>query len=154
MALVEVTGNAWGHDRQPISPTLQPELFFRPLQSSMYTGLMSDREVKAALTTASGAFTVKLESQPGLYYVPVLRWLVSPEMSNETEQNRARQRDEWPPILPGNGGDISDLFDLTPYGPIVAALGKPPAGTQGIAWFDLTDSNSQGVMLYAERKAV
>lgn len=152
MTLVTVTYKAWDHNGKVIPAELHPRVGFRPIKTSIFNGLMTDREVWGTLE-ADGSGTVRLESSPGLFYIPFLEWLKAPSEWSEQAKRRATGRSEWAPILPGNGGDISDLFDLTPYGPIVAALGKPPEGTQGIAWFDLTDSNSQGVMLYAPERA-
>lgn len=153
MALVTVTYNAWDHNREVIPANLQPRVGFRPLQTSLMQGMLTAREVWGSLSTSSGAGQVRLENTPGILYVPFMEWLASPDQASEAVQNRAMGRCEWQPIIPGNGGDISDLADLTPYGPIVAVLGPPPSGTEGIVWIDLTDVSPDGAMVHSPRKA-
>lgn len=138
MALVTVTGNAWQMDQQPISSGLEPELWFRPLATSLAHGLLSSREVKATLERATGSFSVQLESHPKLLYVPVMRWLVPATSGNESMENRARGYDEWPMIHPGSGGDISELNpEVGLYG-LLYGFGAPPQRLERVVYLDIT----------------
>lgn len=124
MAKVTITGNVLDSDLEPIPAENEPELFFRPLATSDARGLLTDREVLAEITNpGTGAFTVQLESQPGLIYVPIVRWLKNPEDPN----NRARGQAEWKPIFPGDGGPISSLPGVVKLSGLWYGLGQPPA---------------------------
>lgn len=109
MPLVTVTGNAWDASRAPIPALNEPELWFRPLDTEIGSGLLTDREVPAkTFDVASGAFTVDVESKPGLLYQPIMRWL----KNAEDPRNRARTETEWLPFFPDLGGDIDDLIEI------------------------------------------
>lgn len=124
MSKVTITGNVWDGDLEPIPAANEPELFFRPLATSNDRGLLTDREVFADITDpVTGAFTVQLESQPGLVYIPIVRWLKNPEDPN----NRARGQAEWKPIYPGAGGPISNLPDVVKLSGVWWGFGPPPA---------------------------
>lgn len=124
MAKVTITGSVWDGDLDPIPAANEPELFFRPLSTSRDRGLLTDREVFADIPNlGTGAFTVQLESQPGLMYVPILRWLKNPEDPN----NRARGQAEWEPIFPGAGGPIDQLpSDGNALSGVWHGFGDPP----------------------------
>lgn len=138
MTLVTVTGKAWAHDQQPISPGLEPELWFRPLATSLAHGLLTSREVKASLNPDTGVFNVQLESHQNIRYVPVMRWLVPAGSSNESMENRARGYDEWPIIHPGRGGDISELDPEVGINGILYGFGAPPTQLEGVVYLDIT----------------
>ena len=125
MALVTVTGNAWQGDRKPIPSDLGPELVFRPICSTIAGGLFTANEVVAEWTGESpGEFSVRLESQPELLYVPVLRWRVPDP--REVFENWARKYEEWDPIFPGNGGPIGQLPGVVKLGGVWYGIGEPP----------------------------
>lgn len=110
MALVTITGNAWDHSRAPIPASLQPRLWFRPIAAHISGSLLAGVEVQATLTASTGAFTVKVESGPGLKYRVSMDWLV-PGQETEPPENRARSYVEWPyEVYPDVGGDIGDLI--------------------------------------------
>lgn len=118
MATVTITGQAWDHNDQPVDASLQPELWFRPMEPGRRHGLQTHREVKAVLTASSGAFSVPLERD--VDYVPVMRWLTDPSQANESMPNRARAYCEWPAftavtsglidVQPPAGGGATDLW--------------------------------------------
>lgn len=149
---VKVTYQAWDHNGEEIPAELHPRVGFKPLQTSLYNGMLTSREVWGTLNP-DGTGEVMLENTPGILYVPFIEWLTDPSQWAEKVENRAVGRSEWKPIIPGDGGDITDLADLTPYGPIVAVLGPPPAATQGIVWIDLTDQTVDGALVYAPEGA-
>lgn len=132
MTLVTVTGNAWDANQIAIPAVNQPELWFRPIATSMAAGLLSDREIPAkTFSLISGAFTVDLESNGELLYIPILRWLKNPE----DPKNRARGQTEWAPFNPSAGGAI-DQLPGAPVGALLWWVGlesdPPPAGFQGL----------------------
>jgi hypothetical protein len=139
MALVTNTGNAWDQNGVPIPAVNEPELWSRPLWTSTARGLLTDREVPAkTFNVATGAFTVELESAPGLLFMPILRWLKNPE----DPKHRARGEAEWRPFFPGGGGPIDELPDTSVglrgayYG-----LGNPPPSfieRDDIAYIDIS----------------
>lgn len=140
MALVTITGKAWEHGYRTVPADLQPELWFRPLSTSYARGLRSSREVRAALDSDTGDFEVELESQPGLLYVPVLRWLTDRSQATESVDNRARGYDEWEPFWPGNGGDISNMDPWGGRWGLFFGYGDPPSSLSNAVYFDLEDS--------------
>lgn len=125
MALVTVTYNAWDHNRQVVPAAWEPRVFFRPLSTSLASGMMTHREVQGSLDPATGAGQVQLESAPGLLYVPFMDWLV-PDVS--TLENRSRGYAEWDPIFPAQGGPIDELPPAVPsiLGGFYYGLGAPP----------------------------
>lgn len=144
MALVTVTYNAWDHNRQVIPASLQPEVWFRPVKSSLAAGLMTQREVKGTLDPATGAGSVQLESAPGLVYVPVIRWLTDQSQSNETVPNRSRGYDEWDPIYPANGGPIDQLPGVVKLNGFYYGFGDPPqflARRNDVIYIDISGSS-------------
>lgn len=147
MALVTVTYNAWDHNQDPVPSSLQPELWFRPLATSYAAGLMTSREVKGSLS-ASGAGSVRLESQPGLLYMPVLRWLSDPSQADEDIENRARAYDEWEPFYPGGGGDISELDPAVGLKGVLYGYGRPPERLDGVVYLDIGGTTGVGVGVY------
>ena len=119
MALVTVTFNAWDHNRQVVPAAQQPEIWFRPVRSSLANGLMTDRAVKATLNPATGAGQVQLESAPDLLYVPEMRWLLDRNVPD------AHDFCEWDAFNPSFGGPIDQLPG-------------PPTFMKGI-WFGFGD---------------
>jgi len=153
MSTVTVTGNAWTHAGAPVPSWRRPELWFRPKANALgSSGLLVGVEVKADLNASSGAFTVQLESDVGLYYQPVLRWLTNP--SEQDPSRWAWQYAEWDfLVVPGNGGNLSDLINNFPPGTIIAALGPPLSGVTNVAWIDLTDQTDEGALVYAPARS-
>lgn len=150
MALVTITGNAWDGDRDPIPAANEPELFFRPLSTSMMQGLLTDREVPAeAFNLATGAFTVELESVPGLMYIPILRWLKNPE----DPMNRGRGQAEWKPFYPGTGGPISQLPPVVQLGGVWYGFGAPPTVLRSRNDSIYLDITGPGVGVWVPEKA-
>lgn len=137
MSRVTITGNAWDHNQAPVPANLQPELWFRPIATSLAHGLLTNREVKAALQS-SGAFTVQLESHTHIRYVPVLRWLSDPSQAGEDIENRAYGYNEWRIIHPGRGGDISELDPDIGLSAILYGFGAPPSHLEGVVYLDIT----------------
>lgn len=146
MALVTITGNVWDHSRDAIAEDQQPRLWFKPDRSRVGPGLLGDEEVRASLTASTGAFTVQLESAPGITYTPILDYLVTP--TGETPENRARGRVEFPTIYPGNGGDISALGEFVGLNGIVYGFGPPPAYLRNAVYLDIT---GPAVKIYGPR---
>ena len=110
MALVTIEGNVWDHNRAPVPSGAEPELWFRPREAiGTSGGLFTGREVKADLLQ-SGQFTVQLESYPGLFYTPVVRWLSDAEQTDM--ERKSLGYDEWPDFLPDIGGWIGDLYEI------------------------------------------
>lgn len=126
MALVTITYNAWDHNREVVPANLQPEVWFRPLKTSLISGMMSAREVKGTLNTSTGAGQVKLETSADLLYVPVMRWLSDPSQANEQVENRSYGYCEWEPIYPAAGGSISELPGVVKFSAFYYGLGGPP----------------------------
>lgn len=135
MAQVTVTGNVWDHSRDAIAPSQQPRLWFRPERPRIGPGLLGDEEVEADLDAATGEFTVQLESALGISYVPVLDYLVT--STADTPEKRARGWVEFPPIHPGNGGDISALGELVGLNGIVYGFGPPPPFLRNAVYLDI-----------------
>lgn len=134
MSLVTITGSAWDGDLDPIPAENEPELFFRPIATSMARGLLTDREIPAkTFNVATGAFTVQLESQPGLMYIPIMRWLKNPESPN----NRARGHSEWQMFYPGTGGDISELDPAVGIRALLFGFSPPPAQLKYAVYLDI-----------------
>lgn len=137
MALVTITGNVWDHSRDAIGEDQQPRLWFRPDRSRVGPGLLGDVEVQASLTASTGAFTVQLESALGISYTPVLDYLV-PGMASESPGKRARGYIEFPPIYPGNGGDISLLGKFVGMNGLLFGFGPPPRHFSNVVYLDIS----------------
>ncbi|MDF2045163.1 hypothetical protein P2P98_03235 [Microbacterium sp. Kw_RZR3] len=146
MPLVQITGNAWTHQGQPIGPERRPELFFAPKAHGFGDdSLLIGVEAKADLQ-ASGYFTVMVEAAPGLLYQPRMRWLLNP--AEQDPEQWAYGYAEWPFLIaPGNGGVIGDLIGVFPPGTILVGIGEPPIG--GVVWIDITDETENGVAVWA-----
>lgn len=133
MGVVTVTGNAWDHANSPIPAGRHPELWFRPNRAKLAgDALLTATDVRASLDAVSGAFSVQLESGPGVLYRPWMRWLVNP---GETDPERwAFGYEEWPfEINPYPfGGPISELVrvELSIY-TVYVGLADPPPGYRG-----------------------
>lgn len=121
MAKVTVTYNAWDHNREVIPAVLQPRVGFRPIKSSLASGLMTNREVWGTLN-GSGSGSVQLESEPDVFYVPFMDWLEVPGAA----EHDARGYCEWDPIYPGQGGPIDQLPPATKFAGFLYGLGDPP----------------------------
>lgn len=140
MTQVTITGNAWDGGLTPIPSTNEPELWFRPLTTSMERGLITDREIPAkTFNVSTGAFTVDLESEQGLIYIPILRWLKNPE----DPMNRARGQSEWPAFAPGTGGDISSLAPLTHLRGVIAGFGPVFSWPTPIVYLNLSEPSGK-----------
>lgn len=153
MSLVTVTGNVWDSGRIPVPAANLPGLWFQPDRSAIAgSGLIAGVEVKANLTVASGAFTVKLESGQGCRYKPVLRWRNNPAESKP--ENWVWEYAEWPSFDPGPGGDITDLTgNPFTYVPIAFGHGAPPAWLPlGMVYFDT--SSRVGVDVWSDGRVV
>ena len=135
MGQVTVTYNAWDHNRQPIPASQAPEIWFRPLWATYAAGMMTDREVKGTLNATTGAGSVVLESDPDLFYVPFMRWLVPGQLNTP---NAARGYAEWPAFNPGKGGPIeslpttADRLSAVWYG-----FGAPPTQLSNTLYVDI-----------------
>lgn len=138
MALVTVTYNVWDANGVVIPSSLMPEVWFRPVAASTARGLLTDREVKGTLNPSTGAGSVQLESTPGLFYVPSVRWLIDKDQASESERNRARGRTEWEPFYPGAGGDISSLSPIAGLVGLLYGYGPPPSYLIFAVYFDIT----------------
>lgn len=138
MAQVTVTYNVWDVNGAVIPSALMPEIWFRPIASSMARGLLTNREVKGTLNASTGAGSVQLESAPGLNYVASVRWLVDKDQATESEQNRARGRTEWEPFFPGEGGDISSLSSIAGLFGFLFGFGPPPEHLRWAIYLDIT----------------
>lgn len=135
MTQVTITGNAWDGDLDPIPAVNEPELFFRPLATSKARGLLTDREIPAeTFNVATGAFTARLESSPGLLYIPILRWLKNPE----DPMNRARGKTEWDAFFPGAGGPISELDPAVGIRGLLFGFGDPSEQLNFAIYLDIT----------------
>lgn len=154
MALVTVTYNAWDANRAVIPAGLVPEVWFRPIATSLASGLMTDREVKGTLNPTTGAGSVQLESQPGMLYVPSVRWLVDEEQANESEPNRARGRAEWEPFFPGSGGPIDQLPGKgNALSGIWYGFGDPPQSLlvrKDVVYFDISGAPNGRPVLWID----
>lgn len=149
-----ITYNAWDHARDVIPASLQPEVWFRPVGTSYAAGLMSSREVKGTLNVSSGAGSVKLESVPGITYVPVLRWLSDSTQDAETVQNRSRGYDEWTPFYPGDGGPIDQLPTVSPHvSGIFYGFGNPPAWVRALSTAVYLDINGPAIRVWGPEGA-
>lgn len=138
MALVTITGNVQDHNREPVPEELQPELWFRPRRAGYVNGLSTAREVKATLFSGGG-FAVEVESAPGVYYVPVVRWLSDPSQADEDIQNRAYGYNEWDPVWPADGGPISGLpRDPIQIDGVWYGYGPPPEYLSGALYVDIS----------------
>ena len=146
MAQVTVTYNAWDHDQGKIPESLRPQVGFRPLATSLVSGMMTNREVWGTLDYATGAGSVKLESAPGLLYVPFMRWLTDPSQANEQVENRSYGYCEWKPFFPGNGGPIDQLPDVVPaFSAFYYGFGDPPQFLRvrdDVVYIDITGGGS------------
>src|SRR5690606_18770769 len=96
---VKVTYQAWDHNGKEIPPELHPRVGFKPLQTSLYNGMLTSREVWGTLNP-DGTGEVMLENTPGILYVPFIEWLADPSQWAEKVENRAVGRSEWKPIIP------------------------------------------------------
>lgn len=145
MALVPITGFLRNAGGTPIPQARDPRVFLIPLEESIEAGLADASPVRATITNyATGAWTVRVQSLPGLRYKVVSDYLVDTAPTARTR----RKRYEWPQtFLAGNGGPVEELVDLTSYGPIVAALGAPRPGTTGVVWINLLDQNADGALV-------
>lgn len=137
MSKVTVSGNAWDHNLVAVPANLQPQLYFRPVATSMAHGLLTSREVKATLQS-SGQFTVQLDSHPGIFYVPVMEWLLDASQADELVQNRALSRCEWTAFYPGRGGDISELNPAVGLSALLYGFGPPPEQLEKAVYLDIT----------------
>ena len=149
MALVTITGNAWDHSQKVIPASQAPRLWARPLRDRIAGSLLAGVESRATLNLTTGAFFVDLESD--LDYVMVMDWLIAGQ-ETEPAGNRARGYAEWPVFNSAGGGPISSLFPPAPTGVIVAELGPPPAGAEGVVWIDLTNVSADGALVYAPER--
>ncbi|KRD51971.1 hypothetical protein [Microbacterium sp. Root280D1] len=142
MTLVTITYNAWDANRGKIPAADKPEIWFRPLTTSVENGLITDREVKGTLDYSTGAGQVQLESAPGLLYVPFLRWLSNPLL--DEPGNRAFEYAEWSPFHPANGGPIDELPGIVPaFGAFFYGFGDPPNFLfirNDVIWVDISGS--------------
>lgn len=133
MSLVTITYNVWDMNRAVIPAASEPQIMFRPIMSSLATGLLTDREVYGSLSLTTGAGSVRLESAPGLFFVPIVTWLKNPEDPN----NRARGSTEWEMFFPDRGGNISDLRIYKPEpGQIYHGYGPPPTSMDNALYID------------------
>lgn len=149
-----ITYNAWDHAQKVIPADLKPEIWFRPIGTSYAAGLMSSREVKGSLDPATGAGSVKLESVPGITYVPVLRWLSDPSQDAETPQNRARGYDEWTPFYPGAGGPIDQLPDASgAIRGVLYGFGNPPEWVRALDTAVYLDITGPGIRVWGPEGA-
>lgn len=132
-----------------------PRLTVRPQAEAFGpSGIVSAKRVLVPVNP-SGSFSMQL--QPSTELTPTrggptgVKYVLEVALFEDTFDGSQRviHRDSWSFSAVAGGGDIGDMADLVPYGPIVAVLAPPPEDTEGVAWFDLTDVNSQGVMLYA-----
>lgn len=146
MALVTITGNAWDHSRKVIPAGLQPRLWARPVADEISGSLLVGVSSRATLNTASGAFSVQLESD--LDYAMWMDWLI-PGQETEPPADRARGYAQWPRFNSGAGGPIGSLLPPRPSGTIYAELGPPPDEADGMLWIDLTDVTSDGALVYS-----
>lgn len=137
MTTVTVSGNAMDHNAVAVPASLQPELWFRPLATSLAHGALTNREVKAELQS-SGAFTALLESHPNIRYVPFMRWLTDTSQANLDPQNRALEYCEWQVINPGQGGDISTLDPNVGVTGLLYGFGPPPERLENVVYIDIT----------------
>lgn len=147
--LVSITGNAWDHQGQPIPAFRHPELWFEPQASTVshQGALLARVEAKATLNSATGAFTVDLESEPNIFYRPVMTWFR--DTTSPDPEMWSRGRLEWPFLVaPGDGGRIDELINEFPPGAIIAALAPPPDSIEAVIWIDMTDVTPDGAMLY------
>lgn len=149
MAKVRITGNAWDHSSAVIPAQQQPRLWARPADDHIAGALLVGAESRATLNPTTGAFFVDVES--GLNYQMVMDWLLPGEES-EAPSKRSRDYAEWPIFNSAGGGPISSLFPPRPTGTIVAELGPPPPGAEGIVWIDLTNVTSDGALVYAPER--
>lgn len=153
MTLVTITYNVWDHARNMIPTGLSPEIWFRPVGTSYAAGLMSSREVLGSLDS-SGAGAVKLESVPGMTYVPVLRWLSDPSQNAQTPENRARGYDEWTPFYPGAGGPIDQLPTVSPeIRGVLYGFGNPPAWVRALSSAVYLDINGPSIRVWGPEGA-
>lgn len=147
MALVTVTYNAWDHNRRVVPASLQPEVWFRPMRSSLANGLMTERAVRGTLDVATGAGQVQLESAPDLVYVPEMRWRF------DSTQPAARAACEWEAIHPGKGGPIHALPGVVKLGGVWYGFGEPPQQLRNrndVIYLDIT---GPGVGIWAPERA-
>lgn len=144
MALVTITGHAWDGSREPFTSAQQPRLFFRPDKSFVSAGLQAGVEVQANLNLSTGAFTVELESDPDVMWVPEMDWLV-PGQESEPPERRARGHVEWPPFFAGRGGDISALMPFVGLKGVIAGFGPQLEWPTAVVYLDLADPDGIGV---------
>lgn len=136
MVLVTVTGNAWDMSRQAFPAGVLPELWFCPERAGVTSALFADVEVKANLTLSTGAFSVALESIPGVAYVPILRTVRNPQ--EPQPERRSLDEHRWPAIFPGSGGNIGALMPFAPINGITFGDGPPPASYRDVAYLDIS----------------
>jgi hypothetical protein len=144
MALVTVTYNAWDHNRQVVPAGLKPEVWFRPIKSSLASGMMTAREVKGTLNASTGAGEVRLETGADLLYVPFMRWLSDPSQADEQVEKRSYGYCEWEPIYPAAGGPISELPGVVKFSAFYYGLGEPPwtlRKRDDVVYIDITGAN-------------
>jgi hypothetical protein len=135
MTQVTVTGNVYSHGRAPIAASLQPRLWFRPDKPHMAVGLQDSRGVLATLNATTGAFSVEIESFPGVRYIPTLEYLRS---ADDTYAKGAFGFEEWPMFYPGSGGDISALSSFVGSFGLLFGFGAPPSELSNVIYIDIT----------------
>ncbi|MCC2030606.1 hypothetical protein [Microbacterium allomyrinae] len=128
MSLVSVTGNVYDHTHTALSGRA-PRLWFRPNGPNLGDALLVSTWAQAALDAGTGAFTVWLDNSPGVFYTPVMDWLINPDDPD------GRSFEEWRSLVlfPGPiGGPISQLLatDLTMY-TVLVSIADPPVGYRG-----------------------
>ena len=137
MALVTITGNVWDAGNTPIPASQEPRLWAKPKGEYIGEGLSTATEVQATLNAATGAFTIDVESVPGLFYDFELDWLI-PGQEDEPPERRARGFAQWLSIYPGAGGHISGLGPWAGLLGVLFGFGPPPPHLTAAIYLDIT----------------